>query len=132
VTWFVDASAVVAIIGKEDDWHSFADRLDQEQRRIWSAMAQWESVAGVRSRLKISPALARLQVAEFAERRRLSLVPIGAVEGVIALDAFERYGKGAGHRAQLNLGDCFAYACAKTNGARLLYKGDDFVHTDLA
>jgi ribonuclease VapC len=42
-----------------------------------------------------------------------------------------RYGKGR-HPARLNMGDCFAYACAKTNDARLLYKGDDFSHTDLA
>jgi len=49
----------------------------------------------------------------------------------LALDAYARYGKGR-HRAALNMGDCFAYACAKANRAKLLYKGDDFVHTDLA
>ena len=49
----------------------------------------------------------------------------------MALDAFQRFGKGH-HPASLNMGDCFAYACAKTNSARLLYKGNDFANTDLA
>ena len=43
-----------------------------------------------------------------------------------------RFGKGSGHPAQLNLGDCFAYAMAKQHGVPLLYKGDDFSQTDLA
>ena len=46
-------------------------------------------------------------------------------------EAYARWGKGV-HPASLNYGDCFAYACAKANDARLLYKGNDFVHTDLA
>ena len=45
--------------------------------------------------------------------------------------ARDRYGKGTGHRAKLNMGDCFSYAFAKRYGLKLLYKGDDFVHTDL-
>ena len=48
------------------------------------------------------------------------------------MDAFARYGKGRGHKAQLNLADCLSYACAKRLGAKLLYKGDDFAQTDLA
>lgn len=70
-------------------------------------------------------------IAAFVQRAGLDVVPIGAAETEEALDAHDRYGKGR-HRARLNMGDCFAYACAKTNGAELLYKGDDFVHTDLA
>jgi ribonuclease VapC len=45
--------------------------------------------------------------------------------------AFARYGKGRGHPAQLNMGDCFAYAVAKTHGAILLFKGEDFGQTDI-
>lgn len=67
----------------------------------------------------------------YAEVLALELVVIGSQELGIALDAYEAYGKGR-HRAKLNMGDCFAYACAKTNGARLLYVGNDFTHTDLA
>lgn len=50
---------------------------------------------------------------------------------MLALAAFERFGKGSGHPAQLNLGDCFAYAIAKRHGIKLLYKGNDFSQTDL-
>jgi ribonuclease VapC len=56
---------------------------------------------------------------------------IGERELRLAIEAHSRYGKGR-HPAALNLGDCFAYACAKANGARLLYVGDDFAKTDLA
>lgn len=42
------------------------------------------------------------------------------------------YGKLIGHEADLNFGDCFAYACAKALGMPLLYKGNDFARTDLA
>jgi ribonuclease VapC len=59
------------------------------------------------------------------------LASIGAEESHEAIMAAHRYGRGR-HPARLNMGDCFAYACAKTNAARLLYKGDDFSKTDLA
>jgi len=52
--------------------------------------------------------------------------------GEIAIAAMARYGKGRGHPAQLNFGDCFSYACAKAAGVPLLYVGDDFSKTDLA
>ena len=52
-------------------------------------------------------------------------------EAGAALDAFSRYGKGRGHPAQLNMGDCFAYAVAKTYRTALLFKGDDFSKTDI-
>ena len=56
---------------------------------------------------------------------------VGERELRLAIDAHARYGKGR-HRAALNMGDCFAYACAKANDAKLLYKGEDFSKTDLA
>ena len=49
----------------------------------------------------------------------------------LACDAFDRFGKGRGHSAQLNFGDCLTYAVAKYHDVPLLYKGDDFRHTDL-
>ncbi|TGT30555.1 type II toxin-antitoxin system VapC family toxin, partial [Mesorhizobium sp. M4B.F.Ca.ET.169.01.1.1] len=50
----------------------------------------------------------------------------------LAIQAFADYGKGRGHPAQLNLADCLSYASAKSRGMSLLYKGNDFSHTDLA
>lgn len=131
MSWFVDASVVVAIIGREEDWEVLAGRLDADAVRLWSPMSQWESVAGTRSRLRTTAALAREQVFAFGADWNFTLVPIGQAEAAMSLAAYERFGKGTGHRAQLNMGDCFAYACARTNGAKLLYKGNDFIHTDL-
>lgn len=132
MTTFVDASVIVAIVGNEPGWETFADTLDAADLRLWSPVSQWESTAGVRIRLKKSPEAANAMVRDFATENRLNLVSIGRVESDLALDAFARFGKGTGHPAQLNMGDCFAYACAKANRARLLYKGNDFMHTDLA
>lgn len=57
---------------------------------------------------------------------------VTAEDGETALEAFARYGKGQGHPAQLNMGDCFAYAVARNLRTMLLFKGDDFSRTDLA
>ena len=72
----------------------------------------------------------RLAVKAFLARSEIEVIGIGPAEGNLALDAFERYGKGR-HPARLNMGDCFAYACARTHGVPLLFKGDDFSHTDI-
>ena len=59
------------------------------------------------------------------------MVPFDEEQATIAGDAYRDYGKGSGHPARLNLGDCYAYALASQTGEPLLYKGDDFSHTDL-
>ena len=58
------------------------------------------------------------------------VLPIGEAEQIAALEAHARFGKGV-HPAKLNMGDCFAYACARVHGAPLLYKGEDFALTDI-
>jgi ribonuclease VapC len=60
----------------------------------------------------------------------LVIVPVDETQMRIAHQAWKRFGKGR-HRAKLNMGDCFAYALAKATREPLLYKGGDFVHTDL-
>ena len=62
----------------------------------------------------------------------IAAVPITEDIAHGAVTAFERYGKGRKHRASLNFGDCLSYACAKAHGAKLLFKGEDFAHTDVA
>ena len=57
--------------------------------------------------------------------------PVTAEQAKIARQAYRDYGRGSGHRANLNFGDCFSYALARVKREPLLYKGDDFVHTDL-
>ena len=68
---------------------------------------------------------------EFLRLARIVVQPIQPETAHLALEAFDRYGKGRGHPARLNLGDCFMYAQAKAGGGSLLYKGDDFSKTDI-
>lgn len=65
------------------------------------------------------------------EAMHIQLIAIQPDMGLEALKAFARYGKGQGHPAQLNMGDCFAYAVAKTHNVPLLFTGNDFPHTDI-
>lgn len=132
MSWFVDASVIVALSIGEAGWEHQAALMDEEPVRLWSAIARWESVAATRLRMRCSTDDATAIVQRTADENGLSLVTIGSEEAGVALNAYQRFGKGMGHPAQLNMGDCFAYACAKTNSARLLYKGDDFSHTDMA
>ena len=62
---------------------------------------------------------------------RFEVVPVDAAMADLAYDAFEIYGKGSGHPAQLNFGDTFSYALAKIKNVPLLFKGDDFSRTDV-
>ena len=131
MTLFVDASAFVAMIAGEDGGTACVAAIDADADPIWSAMACWETICAVHKSSDVTFEAARADVEAAADVLRPRLVVVGDDERRIALDAHERYGKGR-HRAKLNMGDCFACACARTNGAKLLYKGDDFRHTDLA
>ena len=61
----------------------------------------------------------------------IKIEPVTEEHAYLALDAYDRFGKGTGHPAGLNYGDCFSYALAKQTGEPLLFKGADFTHTDL-
>ena len=73
---------------------------------------------------------AKAHVERFLEVGGFRFVGIGELEYEIAAEAYAQYGKGR-YPAALNMGDCFAYACAKANRAKLLFKGNDFTQTDL-
>jgi ribonuclease VapC len=62
---------------------------------------------------------------------RVHIEPVTEIQARLARDAYRDFGKGSGHSAKLNLGDCFAYALAKTTGESLLFVGADFGHTDI-
>ena len=68
----------------------------------------------------------------FCKDANVRFVPVDETQMRIAREAYRDFGKGSGHSARLNFGDCFAYALAKATGEPLLYKGRDFVHTDVA
>lgn len=130
MTIFIDASAIVAMIAREPEATSFDERLGWEQDRLTSALAIWEAVRAVARRRGIEFAEARLIVSDFITAMNIQTVTIGSEEAEGALDAHQRFGRGV-HPADLNFGDCFAYACAKRHDAALLFKGDDFAQTDI-
>ena len=68
---------------------------------------------------------------DLIQRGRIAVEPVTEGQARIARQAYRDFGKGSGHPAQLNFGDCFAYALARQTGQPLLYKGDDFSRTDL-
>jgi ribonuclease VapC len=76
-------------------------------------------------------AVAREAFAQFEQMSHLRLVPFDSEQIPIAREAWRRFGKGSGHPAQLNFGDCITYALAKHRGQSLLFKGEDFSHTDI-
>ena len=73
----------------------------------------------------------RTDVMDFLAAARVALGPVVIDQATLALSTFARYGKGRGHPAQLNMGDCFAYAVAREYGVGMLFKGDDFSKTDI-
>ncbi|WP_036257725.1 type II toxin-antitoxin system VapC family toxin [Mesorhizobium sp. WSM3224] len=135
---FVDASVIVAILNQEAGWEELSKQLSGPADFYVSAMVRFEATqalarAGAGSRKPTAEAL--LKARDLVDQLIVEIggenVPIGEEIGARAIDASARYGKAVGHQADLNLGDCFAYACAKALGIALLYKGNDFLLTDL-
>lgn len=129
MTLFVDASAMVAIIRDEPGNDALQAVMNRDPHRLTSAIAIWEAARAIGKFGTLEEGLS--EVERYCDALRITTVPIGTLESIEAIRAHACYGKG-NHTARLNMGDCFAYACARTNDARLLYKGDDFSQTDLA
>jgi ribonuclease VapC len=124
----VDTSALVAILLGEAEEVTLSKKLDSATTVSISAGTLLEfSIVIDRYR---NPALS-VQVEELVERFNVLVEPVTTEQTRIARQAYRDYGKGSGHRANLNFGDCFAYALARVKREPLLFKGDDFVHTDL-
>lgn len=124
----VDTSAVVAIVNDEPDAERFAQALAREAVVLMSAASYVEAGAVIDGRR--DPVLSR-QLDEFVASARISIVPVDREQAVIARTAYRDFGRVSGHPARLNYGDCFSYALAYSTGEPLLFKGNDFVHTDL-
>jgi len=128
---FVDASAIVAILTGEAEAAMLADLLETAPAAITSPIAIFEAALGVCRKRIASVAEAMTDVREFVAESRTTVVTMTGEDAETALAAHARYGKGRGHPAQLNLGDCFAYAVARRRRAALLCKGEDFDRTDI-
>jgi ribonuclease VapC len=127
---FLDASAIIAIIVREADADTLGARLARAASVYTSPIAVYEAVLGLARIGAISIGDARAVLDRFLEEVRALIVPIDTEIGRAAVQAFERYGKGR-HQAALNMGDCFAYACACGIDVPLLCKGNDFPQTDV-
>lgn len=124
----VDSSAIVALIRQEQDATVFARALEAAASRKMSTANFLEAAIVLDSRR--DPTQNRRFDALLLESK-VELVALDETQARIAREAYRDFGKGSGHPARLNFGDCFAYALAKTTGESLLYKGTDFSQTDV-
>lgn len=125
----VDTSALVAILRAEQDADRFIDALTSADRPRLSAATLVETAVVVDA--AGDPALSR-RLDELIDAAELHVEPLTEEQARVARQAYRDFGRGSGHPARLNLGDCFSYALAAVLAEPLLYKGDDFAHTDLA
>jgi ribonuclease VapC len=124
----LDTSVLIAIVKNEQDAVGFSECMEAADELRISAGNYLEAsivVGGLRN-----PAI-HGHLEEILEEAEVVIEPFTAEQARIARQAYRDYGKGSGHRANLNFGDCFAYALARAKREPLLYKGDDFIHTDV-
>jgi ribonuclease VapC len=125
----VDSSALLAILRAEPEMAACAQAIESATHRRISA-ANFLETAIVIDGSRDPVASRRLD--DLLRTADLVIEPVTEAQARIAREAYRDFGKGSGHAAQLNFGDCFAYALAKVTGEALLFKGNDFRQTDIA
>lgn len=124
----VDTSVVMAIVRREEDAALFIAAMSGPDPLTMSA-GSWVELAAVATRGGISGTYEDAN--EVVEGAQITIAPVTVEQARIARAAYRSYGRGTGHPASLNFGDCFSYALAKATGEPLLFKGRDFVATDI-
>ena len=124
----LDTSALIAIALGEPSREPLLDALVTAADRVLSSVSLLEAGMVLRARLGES-AVSLLN--QLVDELVSEVVPFDEIQARLAITAFGRFGKGMGHRAQLNFGDCAVYALAVSRGEPLLATGDDFAATDL-
>jgi ribonuclease VapC len=122
----VDTSAVIAVLCSEDDSDAVLNVLLDRKKIYMSVASVLEASIVCRARYGTDSELDAL-----LQTIAVSVESVDLQQLTHARLAYARYGKGRGHQAQLNFGDCFSYALAKALGMPLLFKGNDFGHTDV-
>lgn len=123
----IDASAVLAILFQEPEADRFAKAIANSVDVGMSAVNHVEAAVRIDH---AGDAVARQDFDRFVAAAGIEILPVTASQAQIAREAYRRFGRG-NHRAALNFGDCFAYALAAETGRPLLFKGNDFIHTDV-
>jgi ribonuclease VapC len=124
----VDSSAMVAVIKRDPDWEKFANAMDGAGTLHISAASYLETAVVVDS---LRDAVHSAKLDDLLLDMEMTIEPVTAEQARIARQAYRDYGRGSGSAAKLNFGDCFSYALARVKREPLLFKGDDFVHTDV-
>lgn len=122
----VDTSALVAMAQAEPDAGLYAKALLGHQAIAIPASVYLEFAMVMHGRT-----IARGWLDRWIAETDATVLPITGDTARLAADAFERFGRGTGHPARLNYGDCLSYAVATEHGGHLLFKGADFLHTDV-
>ncbi len=124
----IDTSALLAILRDEPEATAYAEAIQRASSRRLSAVSFVEAAVVIDG--SRDPVASR-GFDDLLQEAQIAVDPVTERQAQIARDAYRDFGRGSGHPAKLNFGDCFAYALAKVTGEPLLFKGKDFVHTDL-
>jgi ribonuclease VapC len=124
----VDSSVLIAILKNEPEAQLFSNAM-QEAKVVRISTATYLEACIVVDRYGNPVLTARLE--EILENPGMVVEPVSLEQARIARAAYRDYGRGSGHAANLNFGDCFSYALARTQREPLLFKGSDFLQTDL-
>jgi len=124
----IDTSAIIAILRDEPEAMVCARAIADATIRRVSAVNFVESAVVIDAS---RDPIATRRFDDFIREANISIEPVTEIQAQIARSAYRDFGKGSGHPAKLNFGDCFAYALAKELGEPLLFKGDDFAQTDI-
>jgi ribonuclease VapC len=124
----VDTSALIAILRDEPEARACASAIESSAIRRVSA-ANFVETALIIDASRDPVASRRFD--DLIREAQIIVEPVTEAQARIAREAYRDFGKGSGHPAKLNFGDCFAYALAKVTAEPLLFKGDDFARTDI-
>lgn len=123
----IDTSALIAILLGEPEAEAFAEAIAEDNRRLISAFSLLETSIVIEAK-KGEHGSRELDL--LVHRTNMQIVSMDGEQVQLAKSAWKTYGKGR-HSADLNIGDCCSYALSKQTNEPLLFKGDDFSHTDI-
>jgi ribonuclease VapC len=123
----LDSSALIAVFLREEAWPEVMEHIENQPLTGVGTPTLVETGMVLTS---VTRANAGAKLAKLLEELGIGVIPFQSAHWPLAVDAFDRYGKGR-HQAALNFGDCLTYAIAKHSGRPLLAFGDDFPLTDL-